>query len=337
MNESSLRSILAKLGIQVQGKSGDWVKAACPFASFFHSSGKDLHPSFTAKIDPHDSSFYYCHACKMRGRISSLARALGHHRHSSLLYYSEVIGEADQADQENVIFSDYEDRFSHRDLPQEPLVEEIFDNMYSDAIDDSDSLGYLHKRDISAFTSDKLGLRWDERQNRILFPIRNPMGDLMGFSGRAIASNVEPKIRDYAGLKKRQHILGSHRWREDKRPLVIVEGLFGYAHLVELNVEKVADVGAILGSTLSDKKCDLIIDRNTRTILLIDDDEAGDLCLFGRNNDGAIDKLSRQNFPVYTPVWPVGKDDPDSLTKHEIWQIIQGKVNDRRPRERVKN
>ena len=152
----------------------------------------------------------------------------------------------------------------------------------------------------------------------------------MGFSGRSTdfyTANTNPKIRDYAGLKKRQHILGSHRWREDKRPLIIVEGLFGYAHLVELNVEKVADIGAILGSTLSDKKRDLIIDRNTRTILLIDDDEAGDLCLFGRN--GAIDKLSRQNFPVYTPVWPANKADPDQLTKHEIWQIIQGKVNDR--------
>ena len=274
MNESSLRSILTKLGIQVQGKSGDWVQAPCPFAPFFHSSGKDLHPSFTAKIDPHDSSYYYCHACKMHGRISSLARALGHHRHSSLLYYDVIIAEADQADQENVIFADYEDRFSHRDSPQEPLVEEIFDNMYLNPVIFPEAHTYLHERGISDRTSDTLGLRWDERQERILFPIRSPGGSLMGFSGRSINDgNTTPKIRDYAGLKKRQHILGSHRWRQDKRPLIIVEGLFGYAHLVELGVEKVADVGAILGSTLSDKKRDLIIDRNTRTILLIDDDE----------------------------------------------------------------
>ena len=332
MNESSLRSILAKLGIQVQGKSGDWVQASCPFSSFFHSSGKDLHPSFVAKIDPHDSSYYYCHACKMHGRISSLARALGHHRHNSLLYYNVIIAEADQADQENVIFSDYEDRFSHRDSPQEPLVEEIFDNMYECPIRNQEAIDYLTSRGISSKTALDLGVRYDERQGRILFPVRGLGGSLYGFTGRSTYPDVSPKIRDYAGLKKRQHILGSHRWREDKRPLIIVEGLFGYAHLVELNVEKVADVGAILGSTLSDKKRDLIIDRNTRTILLIDDDEAGDLCLFGRN--GAIDKLSRQNFPVYAPVWPANKIDPDQLTKHEIWQIIQGKVNDRRSRDK---
>jgi DNA primase len=329
MNESSLRNILAKLGVQVQGKSGDWLRASCPFSSFFHSSGKDSHPSFTAKIDPDDDSFYYCHACKMHGRISALARALGHHRHNNQFYYSKIIEESEKADKENIVFPDYEKIHEPKDPPQEPLVEEIFDNMYMSP-SHCESLMYLTYRGISLQTALSLGLRWDERQRRILFPVRNPKGELMGFSGRA-TGDQEPKIRDYAGLKKRQHILGSHRWEwgNRRKPLIIVEGLFGYAHLVELGVEKVADVGALLGSSLTNKKRDLIIDRNTRTILLVDDDEAGDLCLFGRNNDGAINKLSKQGFPVYVPLWPKGKDDPDSLSKHEIWQIIQGNIKER--------
>jgi hypothetical protein len=137
--------------------------------------------------------------------------------------------------------------------------------------------------------------------------------------------------RDYAGLKKRQHILGADRWRfGEDRPLVVIEGLFGFAHLIEMNLEAYADVGALLGSELTDWKRDLIVHRNTNTYLLLDNDPAGDQCLFGRiSPDGERDYhagavAAMENLvPLYLPAWPEGKDDPDQLTKREVWDMFR--------------
>ena len=140
---------------------------------------------------------------------------------------------------------------------------------------------------------------------------------------------AEAKVRDYAGLMKRQHILGAERWRRDRR-LIVVEGLFAFAHLIQMGVEKVVDVGALLGSELTDWKRGLIVDHGVGVYLLLDNDPAGDLCLFGRMNDqgdrdfesGAIHALHSQ-IPVMVPAWPTGKDDPDMLDKREVWEMIR--------------
>ena len=59
---------------------------------------------------------------------------------------------------------------------------------------------------------------------------------------------------------------------------------------------------------------------------MLDDDEAGELCIFGRGNSeegGAAFSLAKKGIAVYIPKWPEGKADPDELTKHEVWDILR--------------
>ena len=100
-------------------------------------------------------------------------------------------------------------------------------------------------------------------------------------------------------------------------------------HLVELNVEAVADVGSIMGSKLSDQQAEIIIAHGAAVHLLLDNDEAGDKGLFGRmdregNRDwhaGAVAMLV-DHVPVHVPEWPEAKDDPDQLTKRDVWTML---------------
>ena len=146
-----------------------------------------------------------------------------------------------------------------------------------------------------------------------------------GFTGRAIDPGIQPKVKDYFGLPKRFLILGEHLW-QNGRPLIIVEGLFAYAHLIKLGVA--ANVGAILGSAMTREKAARIIDLGERTYLLNDNDTGGDIGLYGtptpeggRETNGAIDMLTEQ-VALYVPVWPEGKIDPDELTRKEVDDIL---------------
>jgi len=195
MDRPSLYKVLLELNIKVARADADWLICECPFAPFLHKNGRDYRPSFGASFFSDNRSGYYCHACKMHGRISSLARQLGHYRHKNQFYYNSIAEEADHFDRANIVFGDWDEILEQRDILQEPLVEEIFENMYSNPLENSVANAYLKDRGISNKTSESLDLRWDAEQQRILFPVRGPNGSLYGFSGRAVDSNIEPKVR----------------------------------------------------------------------------------------------------------------------------------------------
>ncbi len=324
MQEADLRRILSALGVRVERtQASGWLESRCPFAPFLHRSGQDRRPSFNAKVEHAGVSSYVCHGCHMKGRISSLARSLGHHRHGDVGHYKALSIQADDADHK-VAPTEWVPSDDQGHQPT-PIAEEVFANAFS-AVDAHDAAwSYLRDRRISLRTAESLGLRYDPRQRRVVFPVRGRQGDLYGFTGRAVRSNISPKVRDYPGLGKRWHVLGSDRWRpEQGRPLVIVEGLFGFAHLIEVGVEDHADVGALMGSEMTRQKADIIRLHGASTYLLLDDDAAGDACLWGRGNPpdgGAVDVLCR-HVPVFVPPWPEGKDDPDQLTLDEVLSMI---------------
>ncbi|MDB4461493.1 toprim domain-containing protein [bacterium] len=117
-----------------------------------------------------------------------------------------------------------------------------------------------------------------------------------------VFSSVYMKIRDYKGTKKSQLIIGQHLWTGDK-PVFLVEGLFGYIHLLSIGANKYFNIGASMGANLSDHQAKRLISFGRPVFLLFDNDEAGKIALFGNNNKGAIDKLEN-NVINFVPKWP---------------------------------
>jgi hypothetical protein len=334
MDESSLRSILGRLGITLGRRNRrGWIEFKCPLASWTHERGYDTRPSAAASVNEHGSSSYVCKACHSHGRIAKLVNELAGFRRDNSI--RPLMMEADRADAQAQIsapFPDFDRVFEVDEIPP-ALVEEAYEGLYDPAWIVPEARAYLQSRNIGEATTRALRLHYDHTANRdgilekrILFPVNTRTG-FYGFTGRTIDDeNVKPKVRDYFGLPKRHLILGEHRWRPDM-PKIIIEGLFGLAHLMEIGAEEFADIGAILGSAMTSPKAARIIDADCPTYLLLDNDAGGDIGLFGTplsgggRENGAIDMLT-DHVPLFVPEWPAGKSDPDQLTLDEVRDMV---------------
>lgn len=337
MRENRLREIMQRLGVYgLERSPSGWLHGRCPLAPWTHPSGTDAHPSFGVKVEDAGTSAYTCFSCKHHGRISGLVRTL--RRFGADVGevdgngYPLLAHEADRADMEGIADAPFDREHVAEERPA-PLEEAMFDGIFMPAWDVPDGRAYLEARGVGEGAARSMEMGWDPDQRRVVFPVRDGEGSLYGFTGRAVDPGVEPKIKDYHGLPKRWLLLGQHRWRggdQDARPLVIVEGLFGYAHLVEMGLEAYADVAATMGSRLTEHQAAVVRVHDHPTYLLFDNDVAGDQALFGRASpsgdrdfhSGAVAALY-EHVPVHVPAWPEEKDDPDQLTRREVWDMLR--------------
>jgi hypothetical protein len=253
---------------------GGWVSMRCPLAPWKHRSGRDSRPSAGISIHEHDTSVYNCMTCHTRVPLQGLVRE-----------YAEFTGE-DLSD----LIEELEDEayLGPRELPgwkqrrEDPALEEpiiLNKELHLDLYDPAAGHWYLATRGITDETANRLQLKVDPRdsegEERILFPVFSPDGDLHGFSGRAISKDARIKVRDYAGLKKAGCLLGAHLITETKPDkIILVEGLFDYAN----GWQQGYPTTAIMSSTLTQLQARIVRDFGLPAYGFFDDDEAGADC-----------------------------------------------------------
>jgi DNA primase len=115
--------------------------------------------------------------------------------------------------------------------------------------------------------------------DRIAIPIHNPEGQIVAYAGRWPGEPAEdtPKYKLPQGLRKSLELFNIDRAIKEPpdRPLIIVEGFFDCMKLHQHGCRKVV---ALMGSTMSAAQEELIrkhTDRNSRGIVMLDEDEAG--------------------------------------------------------------
>lgn len=350
MNEAALRRVSAKLGIRITGRQKQWLHAACPLARWRHKSGVDRNPSFGLLINEQGESYYKCFSCNSKGRVSSLIRTINNYRAADhdlspedQEAYKQLAREADRLDYDFTPPT-YEEMLAQASTPQlqfpEPLDERIFSDLYDDVTEYPEAVAYLKSRRISKAAAQLLDLRYDEEEQRILFPVRDYYGELYGFTGRTILpphlfignmykGRKYPKVKDYNGLPKQFMLLGAELVEDDK-PIFVVEGLFGYAHLVSIGARRLINPVAMLGAELTDAKARELISWGHTVYLLPDNDEAGRSCLWGHKNpktqkysgNGAVKKL-KGHVSVAAPLWIPNKADPDELTLEDVQILLE--------------
>jgi DNA primase len=327
MQLSAIIKFLISLGIDRNlirtHESSEWAVCPCPLSKWTHKHGADNNPSFNIKIDNNRFSGFYCFSCGYKGSLFALTKYLykfsgiNNSEAYSILKSFEFFKGVD-LDELNKV---------HKIDIIKPL-EEKYNKIYDKAWKYFDARAYLIKRGISEATCDILNLGYDEIQNRVVFPVYGVKGELYGFTGRAVFDDIIPKVRDYLGLPKRRLLLGVNLYQKGK-PFLVVEGLFGLAHLIEIGARDFCNPVAILGSELTQDKADILISFNENVYILSDNDEAGDKCLFGVLDEqgkprggGAIDRLYN-NVNLYIPSWLNNKKDPDELTYDEVKGMIE--------------
>ena len=125
--------------------------------------------------------------------------------------------------------------------------------------------------------SEKTGRYFDKFRNRVMFPIFNTRGKVIGFGGRDLGKDGPKYLNspESAVFSKKHNLYGLNVTRQDiinKDYVIVVEG---YMDLVSLYRNGITNVAATLGTALTDNQCQLLKRYTDNVVLSYDSDTAG--------------------------------------------------------------
>jgi DNA primase len=119
---------------------------------------------------------------------------------------------------------------------------------------------------------------FDKFRNRLMFPFHNASGRIVGFGGRRLDENDQPKYLNSPEsiiYKKGEILYGLFQAIQkirEKNSVIIVEGYFDLLRLVDNGIENVV---ASSGTAVSDEQARLIKRYTNHVIIAYDSDDAG--------------------------------------------------------------
>ena len=173
-------------------------------------------------------------------------------------------------------------------------------------------------------TSDS-GRDFDLLRDRVIFPIRDSKGRVVGFGGRALNDEIKPKYinsPDSEVFHKNQLLYGLYEGRKDRaQNWLMVEG---YMDVIALQQNGISGATATLGTASNADHLNILFKQNSQITIAFDGDTAGQ-------------KAARRTLEIALPLLNDGRElkffvlpkehDPDSLirkegleTFHRIWQ-----------------
>ncbi|MAE94343.1 MAG: DNA primase [Deltaproteobacteria bacterium] len=180
----------------------------------------------------------------------------------------------------------------------------------------------LQHADIPAAIGETAGLlkerqsggHYDMLRGRITFPIQDVRGRVVGFGGRAIGAEQEPKYLNSPEspvFRKRQAFYGFPHSLEAIRKqdrAVVVEGYFDWIALARAGV---LEAVATCGTALTEEHARNLRRRTRNVVLLFDGDDAGQRAMLR-----GLEVLLPQDLRVAAIALPPGQD-PDDLLRSE--------------------
>jgi DNA primase len=295
--------------------------ASCPFHA-------DRNPSFWIALD---TGSWGCFSCEERGsNLKLLMRALGYKNRSAEKEIDAALKDQKKTRAAAVRRKKRKARASFlgtHTLPESLLG--VFNFTPIDLVEAGFSEQLLIENNIG----------YDRERDRIIFPIRDLAGNLIGLSGRATLPGALPKYKvyqgrfirdgkemlgelgewfpDYSSTDIRNHLWGANFIFEDifhrrSEQLIVVEGYKARLWLVQHGWTNTV---AIMGARMSDAQERIIRQMGTPTWILLDNNDAGQS---GAND--ICDRLGMATFPVYRCNYPSDMSEdaqPDDLTTVE--------------------
>lgn len=158
---------------------------------------------------------------------------------------------------------------------------------------------------------------YDRFRDRVMFPIRDRRGRVVGFGGRVMTQEGEPKYLNSPEtfvFSKGQELYGLYEARLNNRALsnlVVVEGYLDVLSLVQAGITNVV---AALGTALTERHVDLLFRQVSELIFCFDGDKAG-LGAAKRALPFILPHM-KEGRRVRFMILPAG-EDPDSCVRKE--------------------
>ena len=172
-------------------------------------------------------------------------------------------------------------------------------------------LGYTEQELIDGFLCgrSKKGHLYDYFRNRVIFPIIDVTGNIIGFGGR-VMDDSKPKYlntSDTPGFKKSKNLFAlNYAKNHCSEQLILCEG---YMDVIALHAAGFENAVATLGTALTQEQARMMTKYTKKVVLLYDSDDAGQ-----RATDRAIKILSEVGMDVRI-LKLNGAKDPDEYIK----------------------
>jgi DNA primase len=311
-----------------QATVSEW-RFSCPFPN--HSNGDENASAYFNN----DSALFYCHGCKERGSVVDFAAfvlsvspieaiRLLKQKYDPGAYDPDAVSMVEEV--QKILNKKAEDDSTIQ--PQ--LPESVLDAFQIDwdAVEKAswetipDSLKYMYNRGFGTDALIEWQVGYDSITDRIVIPVRDVDGTLIGFKARAYDER-NPKyliLGDKPNRKPRYGFpcyypskvcFGAHRLKEDS-DVVICEGELN-AIAVNSRTQNDWQAVAINGSYFQQAQADIIRHFAKRVVLFLDFDNAGQNAVWGwedskgKYHPGIIDQLK-----PYIPVLLVPETTVDA-------------------------
>lgn len=252
MTEIEVDEIFALMGGIYPKGHGINRSATCPLAPWTHSSGADKSPSLTVKAG--DPALFKCWSCKQQGTVKVLARKYGEHSGDYTAY--ELAKQYEPSEDSGTVWGKVSTiRYGasvHR-LKQIQKSKESKEKKFK-LVTEEDLKKWLEKVPeyaLSRLTKKEIldyEIGYDAQEKRMIIPIRDQKGKLVGVSGRDVTGKAKPKYKHYPGLRKEQYFYGEQWLDENLKRAHIVEG---FADVWGLRRHGLKNVFATMGTSLS--------------------------------------------------------------------------------------
>ncbi|CAC13626.1 DNA PRIMASE [Mycoplasmopsis pulmonis] len=174
------------------------------------------------------------------------------------------------------------------------------------------------KKNFSFFLSNNLIVKKETNQyydffyKRVVFPIHNSFGDVVGFSGRALDENNIKYLNSPESLVFKKHKI-LYNWAKAKekaiqeKKLYITEGFMDTIALYKIGIKNAI---AIMGTNLSNEQLELI-PKDIELIFFLDGDQAGKNAVYN-----ILKKIIKMRSKI-SVIENDSKQDPDELLKQK--------------------
>lgn len=176
-------------------------------------------------------------------------------------------------------------------------------------------------KQLGLIRSSDNGRDFDLLRDRVIFPIRDPKGRVVGFGGRALNDEIKPKYinsPDSEVFHKNQLLYGLYEGRKLKsNDWLMVEG---YMDVIALQQYGITGAVATLGTASNTEHLNILFKQNSRITIAFDGDAAGQ-------------KAARRTLEIALPLLNDGRElkffvlpndhDPDSLIRREGLENFQ--------------
>lgn len=177
----------------------------------------------------------------------------------------------------------------------------------------------------------------DEGNQRVIFPLRNLYGELVGVSGRTMIKDLEPRYKIYSAKDLARFgvspdystasIKGAMLWHahlvfpiafRDASPIIVVEGFKAAMWVWQAGFHNVV---ALIGSHLTKLQAEILARTASEILLFLDNNDAG------RKGTHAAGKLLVKKNIVKVVEYPDLRQQPDSLSVNDINTAVGHSIN----------